>query len=142
MKRLLMVVALAVVLRAIILAAFIVINVGAALAEDLSGEYVSLNGKFHHIFKPSGDYWGEANHGKKYKSSGSGLYQQGNGLCWTTRLDGSKGATGNLILYVDEGQCCLEVRHISDKIAVTKIWVKGYGTAYALCENQVWKKKK
>jgi hypothetical protein len=107
----------------------------------VAGKYESLDGQFQHDFKVSGDYRGLAKHsGKDY--SGIGLYEQGSEICWFPNKDGTKGSTGNIVLYIGEAQCCLEFRQISGKFAVSKIWVKGTGAGYALCSNQVLRKSK
>jgi hypothetical protein len=106
----------------------------------LAGEYISLDGQYKHNFKATGDYWGSATYSGK-EHSGSGLYEQGSDICWIENKDGSKGAAGNIVFYVGEVQCCLQFRQISDKYAVSKIWVKGTGVGYALCQNQVLRKK-
>ncbi|MEJ1407110.1 MAG: hypothetical protein Q2484_17025 [Candidatus Sedimenticola sp. (ex Thyasira tokunagai)] len=105
-----------------------------------TGKYESLDGKYKHEFKASGDYSGAAKLSKTY--SGTGLYEKASEICWVPKKDGTKGATGNVILYVGEAQCCLEFRQISNKFAVSKIWVKGTGTGYVLCQNQVLQKIK
>jgi len=102
----------------------------------VSGEYESLNAKYQHNFSASGDYSGTLIYQEKI-TTGAGLYEQGSGICWRINSDGSKGATGNVMLYVDQAQCCLEIRQISDKYAVTKVWRDGTGFAFRVCQNQV-----
>jgi hypothetical protein len=116
------------------------LSANAHSAPTISGKYVSLNGKYKHDFKPSGDYSGVAKHEKE--QSGTGLYEQADEICWLPKNDGSKGPTGNVIIYVGEAQCCLEFKQISNKFAVSKIWIKGTGVGYALCHNQVLQKQK
>ena len=85
-------------------------STNALSAPSVSGTYVSLDGKYKHEFGPDGDYSGVAKHDKEY--SGSGLYEQADEMCSLHNKDGSKGRTGNVILYVGEAQCCLEFRQI------------------------------
>lgn len=123
-----------------VLMLFITSNAGAE--KIISGELESHDGKFKHNFKASGDYWGQVKSKDFDPSSVSGVFEQGNGICWNSLANGSKGASGNVLIYVEEVQCCLEFREISNKFAVSKVWVKGTGTGYALCNNQVLTKKK
>lgn len=106
-----------------------------ASSEPLTGNYVSLDGTVRHQLKQPGDYRG---YGADF--SVVGVYRQESGVCWMTKNDGSKNP-GNLLLYIDEVQCCLGVEYISDKYVLTKIWVTGTGTGYQLCRNQVLKKE-
>lgn len=99
----------------------------------IDGEYKSSDGKYHHIFKPSGDYWGHRTYSNSPKGATvAGVFEQSEGIC--ANLNGGR---GNVIFYVDEVQCCLKIKRISDKFVVSKIWVKGSGTGYALCNNHV-----
>ena len=99
----------------------------------LQGFYRSLNGKFGHSFKASGDYSATA---FEVNESADGLFQQGEGICWKNLSDGGRTA-GNVLLYIDQVQCCLEFRAISDKYAVSEVWVQGTGPGYRFCRNQV-----
>ncbi len=107
----------------------------------LSGRYETLEGEIQHIFSESGDYWGEIKDIERaVEFSDTGVFEQGKEVC---RLENkSQTITGNVLIYVGEVQCCLEVRQISDKFAVTKIWVKGTGFGYRVCKNQVLRKVK
>ena len=108
-------------------------------APSISGAYVSLDGKYGHDFKSSGDYSGVIKEEKEY--SVTGVYELGDQICWSANQDGTKTATGNVILYLGELQCCLEFRQISKKFAVSEIWAKGTGVGYRLCHNQVLQRK-
>ena len=103
----------------------------------LDGEYKSSDGQYHHIFKTSGDYWGHRTYSNSPGRSVEGVFEQGEGIC--ANLDGGR---GNVKFYVEEVQCCLKVKRISDKFVVSKIWVEGTGTGYALCNNHVLNKIK
>lgn len=106
-------------------------------ASEVSGSFESLDGEFKHRFEKSGDYWGQVHRQNSEPVVVSGLYQSGENACWVTNRDGSKGAAGNVLIYIDMVQCCLELRKISNKFAVSKIWVEGSGAGYGLCNNQV-----
>ncbi|MGI8853582.1 MAG: hypothetical protein ACR2GC_09905 [Methyloceanibacter sp.] len=101
----------------------------------LQGFYKSLDGKFGHNFKSSGDYSVTIFDGAMNESA-NGLFQQVEGLCWSEPRGGPR-ILGNVLLYIDQVQCCLKFRAISDKYAVTKVWVKGTGLGYGICTNQV-----
>lgn len=110
------------------------ISTTQARSESLSGNYVSLDGTKQYQFSISGDYRGNTKAGSVF-----GVYRQGPNICWLTRNDGAK-QYGDLVLYIDEVQCCLQIETISDKHALTQIWVKGTGPGYQLCQNQVLRK--
>ena len=113
-----------------------------ASAQTLSGEYVSLDGKIQHNFKPSGDYSVKVLNGKKWLSA-SGVFQLGSELCWKANSNGSKGEVGNVLVFIGDAQCCYQFREISDKFAVTLIWVRRAVIPMSqFCENQVLTKKK
>jgi len=98
----------------------------------VDGDYKSSDGKYHHVFRASGDYWGHHTYDNSPGSSVEGVFEQGEGVC-RNRL----GEGGNIKFYVEEVQCCLKLKKISDKFVVSKIWVEGTGTGYALCNNHV-----
>lgn len=111
----------------------IVATSGASYSQTIiDGEYKSSDGKFHHVFKMSGDYWGHRTYSNSPGRSIEGAFEQGEGVCANQR-----GEQGNVKFYVEEVQCCLKVKKISDKFVVSKIWVEGSGTGYALCNNHV-----
>jgi len=102
----------------------------------VSGKYESLDGKFKHNFKKSGDYWGQRAYDNAPKSQVNGVYEQGVDICAN-----SKNAYGNIKVYVEQVQCCMAVKKISNKYVVSKVWAEGRGTGYALCNNHVLIKK-
>ncbi len=106
---------------------------------DFSGSYKSLNGELEHVFSETGDYAGKVVRTDK-QFPYLGLYRAGDGICWFPEEDGSKGLSGNVVLYYGEVQCCLQFQKISDKIAVTFVWNKPYGSPMGLCSNQVLRK--
>lgn len=121
-------------------AAALVLVAGAssgAEAQVAGGHYISLDGTIEHQFQPSGDYVGKV-HGEE-ELTGVGVYRQGVGICWMTRSDGSK-LEGDVLFYLDEVQCCLATEPISDKVAMTQVWVKGTGFGYRVCKDQVYRR--
>ena len=98
----------------------------------VNGKLKSIDGKFQHHFKSSGDYWGQRAYDNSPTSSVEGVYEQGKDIC-----QNNKGMSGNVKFYVEEVQCCLEIKKISNKYVVSKIWKEGRGTGYALCSNHV-----
>lgn len=109
-----------------------------AYAETIvSGILKSSDGMFEHEFKASGEYWGKRSFSNSKPSEVVGLYEQGLSICGNT-----KGVKGNVLLYVDQVQCCLKFKKIANNYAVSKVWVEGKGTGYALCSHQVLSKVK
>ena len=102
----------------------------------VDGDYKSSDGKYRHVFKASGDYEGYRTYhnspASRPASSVEGVFEQGEGVCRN-----QLGESGNIKFYVEEVQCCLKVKNISEKFVVSKIWVEGRGTGAALCNNHV-----
>jgi hypothetical protein len=120
----------------IFLIAFIIASISfiaQAYAESMPvGLYKSLDGKIEHDFKPSGDYLG--NYAGTYTRKDSGLYQQGSGVCKS-----SQGASGNILLYFNNEQCCLRFQKISDKWTVSFIGSSfSYIGQHGVCSNGVF----
>lgn len=101
-----------------------------AWAQLAAGTYTSLDGTMEHHFQSSGIV-------RDPPGTSLGVFRMGAGICWLNRDDGSK-KPGDLILYVGEVQCCLQVEDISDKVALTRVWVQGTGFGYQMCKNQVF----
>jgi hypothetical protein len=129
---------------------FITISTLAQSENVFEGEFKSLDGKYHHIFKNSGDYWGEikieglavlgadfkvTRKPSENKNTVTGVFLQEKSICGNTDE-----MRGNLVIYTGEVQCCLYVRKISDKYPVTKIWSSGYGEGAPLCNTHILSK--
>ena len=109
---------------------------GAVYSQTIvDGEYKSADGKYHHIFKASGDYVGHHIYSNSPGGTVEGVFEQGGGVCAN-----QGGGEGNVKFYVEEVQCCIKVKKISDKFVVSKIWAEGRGTGMALCNNHVLNK--
>lgn len=127
---------------AIYVLAFASLLFGNAISDQIvSGKYVSSDGKYQHIFKESGEYSGRVKI-TDIEYSVLGLYRQGSEICIVSQKDGSQGATGNVMLYVDKARCCLKFQQISNKFAVSRVWMEGGGIGYFLCNDQTLIKKK
>lgn len=73
--------------------------------------------------------------GQGYK--GSGVWTFSPGQCW---LGEKKQSVGNLMLYFDTVNCCLDTRFFGRRLVMTKVWMKGYSeveTRNSVCENRV-----
>lgn len=111
-------------------------TVGSSLADVAGSDFVSLDGTLRHHFAPSGDYAGTVTNPD---ASVVGVYREGAGVCWLNKDDGSK-LMGDLLLYIDQIQCCLSTEPISDKLAFTQVWEKGTGPGYRMCNTQVFRR--
>ena len=76
---------------------------------------------------------------KSYKLFGRWNYQYG--LCRpdeNQELNEGATADGNLVLYLDSTQCCLNAVPLDNKLALRKLWLKGSGLAdYAYCSDHL-----
>lgn len=111
----------------------------SANAQSWIGSWSTSDSKYSYTFKASGDFEckGESyNYSLKAKgrTNASGVWQSGLGICW----EGEKnsGRDGDLLIQVDDLQCCLSAQIISDKLALSKIWAKGTDSCGA-CSNRV-----
>lgn len=108
-----------------------------ALAQDLTGSYVSADGRVRHTFETFADYAATVTVGNRVLAI-RGFYQEGENVCLVTSPDPRKGGAGNVLLYVGGNQCCLQVRPVWDKVVVTKVGMTGdgHGPGYFLCNDQ------
>jgi len=113
----------------------LVLNSTSVYSATVEGNYRSLDGSFKHKFSSSGDYWGRREYSNSPPSEIEGVYEVGQNICANTRDQ-----YGNIKLYFDGAQCCLNIKPISDKYAVSKIWKDGRGTGFALCNDHVLRK--
>jgi hypothetical protein len=78
-------------------------------------------------------FWGD-------KSSAEGVWQSSPGLCW--RGD-KKQQTGNVIIYVDTTQCCMQAEILGGKLVLSEVWQKGFDIKLTeICINRVMTKRK
>ena len=119
-------------LRLLLLLIIVTISQVSYSETIVDGDYKSSDGKYHHVFRASGDYEGYRSYHNSPASNVEGVFEQGEGVCRNKR-----GERGNIKFYAEEVQCCLKVKKISNKFVVSKIWVEGTGTGYALCNNHV-----
>jgi len=110
----------------------------SAAAQVSGGHFISLDGAMEHQFLATGDYVGRV-HGKSGVDV-VGVFREGPGVCWFNFTNGGK-KSGDAIIYVGEVQCCLGVQTISDKTAMTMVWVEGTGPGYQVCKNQVFSRQ-
>lgn len=108
-----------------------------ARAGVAGNDFISLDGTVQHHFASTGDYAGKVT---KPDASVLGVYREGPGVCWLNKDDGSK-LMGDVLLYIDQIQCCLSIEAVSDKLAFTQVWEQGTGPGYRMCGNQVFRRK-
>jgi len=103
------------------------------------GRYQTLGKQFEYNFKSTADFTG------KYKNNFNkivfveGVYRTGDDICWLPKEDGTKGRLGNTLIFFDQSQCCLQIENIGEKLVVSFVWQKPYGSS-GICQNQVLKK--
>jgi hypothetical protein len=72
-----------------------------------------------------------------------GVYRLlGDNYCWLgTQLGTQK---GNLMIYVDEIQCCMLMNFVGEKLVLSEVWMKPqfYFDHLGICSNRVLKKLK
>lgn len=74
---------------------------------------------------------------KSYRLFGSWKSQPG--VCRSDdkkSMDEGNTSEGNLVIYIDSTQCCLQAEQLENKLVLTKVWVKGSGLAlHAYCSD-------
>ena len=79
--------------------------------------------------------------GEKKFYSLFGVWNYQLGSCWSSdkqEVNEAASAEGSLVLYTNSTQCCLNVTLQGNKLALTKVWLKGSGLAdHAYCSDNI-----
>jgi hypothetical protein len=108
-------------LISLLLAGWVLPN--TAVADEINGKWVDGEQVYSYTFHEDQrfectgqDYdWDEK---KNKPSSADGVWKKTH--CWLGEED--EGRSGNILVYVDDFQCCLHLEVIASKLAITKIW--------------------
>ncbi len=103
--------------------------------EAIRGIWIERKGGVTYAFLENHEFWfrGERR-GKPFKVEG--VWRSGTDIC---SLDGNK---GNLMIYVDTHQCCIQARWLGKNLVLSEIWAKGYASHVEHCSNRVLIKPK
>jgi len=109
----------------------LVMVVTSALAADAPwGVWADKEQKHTYAFLKNNEFrfWGE-------RVSTNGVWQSTPGICW---LGDNKRQTGNLIIYVDTVQSCMQAELLGNRFVLCEIWKKGFDVNLTeICVNRV-----
>ena len=103
-------------------------------AEPTWGIWTDREGEVTYAFLENHLFWFHDKRAKKPVRI-EGLWETAPRMCYLGINE------GNLMIYVDTDQCCLEAHYLGAKLVVSKIWEKGFYPV-KLCSNRVLIKAK
>jgi len=115
---------------------------GFASEQNLLGRYEAIEKNRVHVFHPSGDYFGAKWHFSKWQEY-QGVYEFKNNACVLRNLRSENNEVvkpGNLLVYVNNSECCFEVKFISDKVAFNNLYERPIHHTDGICANTVMQK--